>query len=376
MQSFTKKTAVRRKGESQRISKKKIKPAAIKNKKTANKISNKTNIKNKKESWLIFYIVFSIFLFIAVCIGYFYHFLNMQVVAKDVNLLIKNGSSIESITNTLYNKQVIKHKFPFKMIARIYSIAGYYLQAGEYFFDRGMRTSEVIAAMIYGSIIEYKITFIEGHSTYDFIQKINNTKTLKGNKLDADQYGEGLLLASTYKYNYNTTKRGIAIRMNRLLQHVLRKEWDSREEGLPLNTPYEALILASIIEKETILTDEMPKIASVYINRLKKGMSLQACPTVIYSITAGRKNFGRNVKYEDLKVVSPHNTYLNKGLPPTPICNPSIEAIKATLHPAKTNYLYFVSNGQRGHMFSVSYGEHLYHSANYKKLRAQAEKIN
>jgi UPF0755 protein len=166
---------------------------------------------------------------------------------------------------------------------------------------------------------------------------------------------EGRFLPETYFFTRNTSDLEILRRSYAAMKELLQEEWDDRDEDLPLKTPYEALILASIVEKETGVADERPMIASVFINRLKKGMKLQTDPTVIYGM--GERYKG-NIRKKDLQRDTPYNTYTRKGLPPTPIALPAASSIQAVLHPAESEALFFVASGGGRHYFSKTYEEH------------------
>jgi UPF0755 protein len=180
---------------------------------------------------------------------------------------------------------------------------------------------------------------------------------------------EGTIFPETYTFSKGKKRMDLVNEAKSMMRAKLKDVWDNRDEGLPYKNINEMLIMASIIEKETGINDERAKVASVFVNRLKKGMLLQTDPTVIYAITEGMQNFGRSLTRKDLKVDSPYNTYKYAGLPPTPICNPGFESIYAAAHPADTDYLYFVANGQGGHNFARTLSEHNKNVAHWKKVR-------
>lgn len=166
---------------------------------------------------------------------------------------------------------------------------------------------------------------------------------------------EGLFLAETYHYTYGTTDLDLLKRAHRDLMNVVNDEWENRADKLPLKSPYEALILASIIEKETAVASERERVSSVFVNRLNKRMRLQTDPTVIYGMGDSYKG---NIRKKDLRTPTPYNTYTMSGLPPTPIAMAGKASINAALNPEKSNYLYFVASGTGGHVFSKSLTEH------------------
>ena len=173
-----------------------------------------------------------------------------------------------------------------------------------------------------------------------------------------DVPAEGSLLPETYSYKLGDTKQDVLNDAQNQLKQVLDYEWKHRNPDVPVETPYELLILASIIEKETGVPQEREIVSSVFANRLKIGMRLQTDPTVIYALTQGKSDLGRSLTRKDLKIDSPYNTYQNLGLPPTPICNPGKDSIHAAAHPADTDFIFFVADGNGGHNFARTLKEH------------------
>ncbi|HDP89617.1 MAG TPA: endolytic transglycosylase MltG, partial [Thioalkalivibrio sp.] len=184
---------------------------------------------------------------------------------------------------------------------------------------------------------------------------IGDPDTLMSELGQPGMHPEGWFYPDTYHFPKGTTDVEFLRRANAIMRERLAAEWAEREEGLPLETPYEALILASIVEKESAVASERPMIAAVFVSRLRKGMRLQTDPTVIYGMG---ESFDGNIRKSDLRRDTPYNTYTRGGLPPTPIALPSGESIHAVMHPAKTDALYFVSRGDGSHHFSATYEEH------------------
>jgi len=164
---------------------------------------------------------------------------------------------------------------------------------------------------------------------------------------------EGSLLPETYRYDYGDSRAGLIARMKKAMQDRLNEIWATHDADIPLHSPQEALILASIVEKETGKVEERPRIAGVFYNRLHTNMRLQSDPTVIYAITKGRDTLDRPLTHDDLTFASPINTYTSDGLPPQPICNPGVAALQAVMHPEHHNFLYFVADGTGGHAFAA-----------------------
>ena len=214
-----------------------------------------------------------------------------------------------------------------------------------------------------GKVYLRKITFPEGRTAVEAINTLLDNEFLED---DVESFNDGEILPETYTFSRGDSRQSIVNKAKKDLQAVLEKAWNERDEDLPLKNKEEMLILASIVEKETGLTEERPQVASVFVNRLKKGMLLQTDPTVIYAITLGKTELGRALTRKDLEIDSPYNTYKYAGLPPSPFCNPGKAAIMAVAHPDKTSYLYFVASGTGGHNFARTLAEH---NENVRKWR-------
>ncbi|CAL7963610.1 Endolytic murein transglycosylase [Alphaproteobacteria bacterium] len=295
-------------------------------------------------------------------IGFTYYICNWHV-EKDTTLLIPQNSSVLAISEILKDASIIHDKYAFLMMFKLYTLLHHNqtIKAGGYEFTKGMSMFAVITKMVDGIVIKYKLTIPEGYTAARIIESVNAEKNIiKLPILDIAEPEEGYLFPETYVYTYGATNLDLLLRMHQAMDKFLREEWLKRDKRIDavIRSPHDALVLASIIEKETILESEKSIIAGVYINRLKKNMRLQADPTVIYGLTRGIKNFRRRVTYQDLKHVSDYNTYLNSGLPPTPVCNPGQRAIIAALHPHWVDKLYFVADGTGGHLFSATFDEH------------------
>jgi UPF0755 protein len=279
---------------------------------------------------------------------------------------VPTGSSLQQIAYSLHGDGIIGQPRFFVILGREQDAARR-LHAGEYILREGMTPQDVLDLMTGGKVVQHGLTLIEGHAFSEMLARIQAHpvigKTLEG--LDAaaimDKIGhagehpEGRFLADTYFFPRETTDVEFLQRAYSAMQEQLSVAWETRAEGLPFKTPYEALILASIVEKETGRADERPKIAGVFVRRLQQGMRLQTDPTVIYGLG---DTFDGNLRRRDLTSDTPYNTYTRHGLPPTPIAMPGVAAIQAVMHPADGDSLYFVSRGDGSHYFSSTLKEH------------------
>lgn len=242
------------------------------------------------------------------------------------------------------------------------------LKAGEYLIKDGTTLPELLDHFIHGQVVQYSYTIIEGITSQQLIDSVINdarlTVTLEKSDLDSvmaalnlpEHHGEGEFLPETYNFTAGTTDLQLLMRAHKAMSIALEEAWKNKADNLPYKTPYEALIMASIIEKETGIAEERPQIAGVFVRRLQKGMRLQTDPTVIYGMGAAYKG---NIRRKDLRTDTPYNTYTRFGLPPSPIALPSKAAIEAALHPLDGKSLYFVATGKEGrHAFSNTLTEH------------------
>jgi UPF0755 protein len=285
---------------------------------------------------------------------------------RSIAFEISKGDSFSRITENLLQKGVKINPLWFKFHAYQEEKAQK-LKAGEYQLNPGLTPSELLVLLVSGKAKQYSITFPEGWTFKQIHKEIQQNSKIKHtfDKLDDtailekiagnDDHLEGLFFPDTYHFDKNATDISLLQRAYFKMQQTLKEEWKNRAPDLPLKTPYEALILASIVERETGASSERQTIAGVFIRRLRKGMLLQTDPTVIYGMG---ENYKGNIRYKDLKTPTPYNTYVIKGLPPTPIAMPGKEAIHAALHPDKGNSIYFVSRGNGSHVFSATLRDH------------------
>ncbi len=291
---------------------------------------------------------------------------NPVVLEKQVYIDIEKGDSLDRITDKLIDQDLAIKPLWFKVLAYT-SKSAKKIKAGEYELSPGLNAPEILALFVQGKTRQYAITFPEGWRFKDVLQAIEKNPYLEHTlnstdsealmrRLGADViHPEGLFFPDTYFFEKNMTDVSLLKRAYDRMQQVLQQEWLNKAENLPLKSPYEALILASIVEKETAVVEERPLIAGVFIRRLEKGMLLQTDPTVIYGMG---DHYNGDITWDDLKTSTPYNTYVIKGLPPTPIAMPGRDAIYAALHPNSGNSLYFVSRGDGTHMFSSTLKDH------------------
>ncbi|MCH2547156.1 MAG: endolytic transglycosylase MltG [Alphaproteobacteria bacterium] len=286
-------------------------------------------------------------------------------------VIIPKGTGFAGITQLLDSAGVIKHPKAFSAIAVVLEKAKK-VQAGEYAFPANVPPKDVLESLVQGKTVIHRITIPEGLTTREVIAMVEEEDKLQGT-IPGD-IKEGELLPETYYFSRGDSRGEIVTRMRKSMRVLLLELWDDRHADLPYRTPQEAITLASIVEKETSLNDEYGKVASVYINRLRKDMKLQADPTVIYAITLGQEDFNRRVLYSDLRRESPYNTYTSKGLPPGPIANPGKMALIAALSPPETDYIFFVADGTGGHNFSITYAQHSKYVKQFRKLLSDQRK--
>ena len=216
--------------------------------------------------------------------------------------------------------------------------------------------------------LRWRITLAEGVTSWQVVDALKRADFLEGKVAAVPD--EGSLAPDSYEVEKGADRAGLLAEMGKRQTIILADLWAARAEGLPYKTPEEALIMASIVEKETGIPEERKQVASVFINRLAKGMKLQTDPTVIYGVTKGEGVLGRGLRQSELRRITPYNTYVIDGLPPTPIANPGKLSIEAALNPDTTEYLYFVANGSGGHAFAATLAEHNDNVAKWRALEA------
>ena len=239
-------------------------------------------------------------------------------------------------------------------------------------FEAGAEPPDAYAQYIAQPDIAYRITVAEGTTSYQIWDGLRAAEFLSGDPGPRPE--EGWLAPASYAVTRGAARTEVLARMRLRQDAILSELWAGRADGLPYDTPYDALIMASIVEKETAQPDERAQVASVFVNRLREPMRLQTDPTVIYGVTDGERALGRPLRQSELDAVTPYNTYRVDGLPPTPIANPGRAAIAAALDPDDTPYLYFVADGTGGHTFSTNLADHNRAVARWREIQAQRDR--
>lgn len=315
-----------------------------------------------------------LFVLAAICLtgGSVFSFYSLLYEQNDVGesavVLVEKGDSVTKIANRLKRDGFLNSVAVFKVAARL-SGRSTSLKAGEYRLPAHASAKEILDILESGQTVVRRVTVPEGKTSRQIFDILMQTAGLAGELPPPPP--NGLLLPETYVFSYGSPRSVIYDRMRSGMQKTLDDLWDSRDPDLPYTTREEALVMASIVEKETAIPAERPRIAGVFVNRLRKGMRLQTDPTVIYAVTNGTMELDRRLTHKDLRTEHPFNTYMKKGLPPAPICNPGRDSISAALRPLKTDEIYFVADGTGGHVFSKTFDEHRRNIANWKRSRRQ-----
>jgi len=281
-------------------------------------------------------------------------------------VVLERGSGVGQIGRTLETAGVISSAGLFALAARMTGAAAD-LKAGEYEIRSGASMARVLADIRAGKVVRRAITIPEGWTSAMALDAVNAEPALTGT---AAEPPEGALLPDTYDFQRGEERAAVLQRMADAHDKVVAELWAQRQPGLPLNSPQEAVILASIVEKETGVASERPRVAAVFINRLRAGMLLQSDPTIIYGLTKGRP-LGRGIRASELAAESPWNSYKVAGLPPGPIANPGRDALAAVLNPPKSDELYFVADGTGGHAFATTYEAHVRNVERWRAIERQ-----
>lgn len=315
------------------------------------------------KKWIFLSLLIAII--VAGCLAY-YAITSLKLQPDSQEITIQPKSGLKSIANQLVKQGVLTEPWRFIILAKVLHKESY-LQAGDYTLNRNVTPYQLLLSLNHGKATQGSVTFIEGRTFSQMRSKIEKNDALKQTvgvlseseilKKMGSEYtvAEGLFFPDTYYFDRNTVDKVILQRSYDAMRTKLDLAWNNRAPGLPYKSSYQALIMASIVEKETGKASERPMIAGVFINRMRIGMRLQTDPTVIYGMGAQYKG---NIRKKDLLTDTPYNTYTRNGLPPTPIAMPGLASIEAALHPVSTKALYFVGKGDGSHAFSNNLEEH------------------
>jgi UPF0755 protein len=286
--------------------------------------------------------------------------------------MLNKGVGVQALTDDLYKQNIIHNKIPFMFFA---VLSGNYkkLQAGEYEIKSGAPMAHLLYQFSNGKVYKRFVTIPEGKTSVEIIRILDSVPHLTGSVSVIPE--EGSLMPETYSYTRGDSKQSLITRMQSAMSDYIKKSMATKIPPYPLQSVNDILTLASIVEKETGQKDERRMVAGVFINRLNRQMKLETDPTVIYGITMGHHEagglgpLGRRLLLKDLQTPNPYNTYLNFGLPPTPIANPGKASIDAVFNPELHDYLFFVADGTGGHAFARNYTEHLKNVERWRAIR-------
>ena len=285
-------------------------------------------------------------------------------------IVIPRGAGPTTMAKVLHQEGAIAHPLLFR-VALMIDPEPKPIKAGEYEVPAHASMLGLVELLQSGKLVQRRLTVPEGMTTAEALDLVRKADALAGD-ITVD-VKEGDLLPETYFYSRDDTRDGLLLRMKEAMEKTLDEAWRKRTPGLPLANRREALILASIVEKETGVPAERGKVAAVFLNRLRLKMKLESDPTTIYGLTGGKGTFNRELTRADLQSNSPYNTYVAAGLPPGPICNPGRASLLAVTNPARDRSLYFVADGQGGHVFSRTVAEHNRNVERWKEIQRERQ---
>jgi len=312
---------------------------------------------------------------VAAMIGALY-FLKLQFdepgpLKEEKTVIVTAGSGLSGIARGLERAGVVSRAELF-MAGVMIKRAEKRLKAGEYRFEAAISMEDVLGKLIEGKSVKHKVTLAEGLTSEQIVTRLREHEVLIGDIEEVP--AEGVLLPETYLFQRGKSRAELVAEMKAAQEKLIAELWPKRSPDIAVKTPQEALILASIVEKETGVASERPRIAAVFHNRLRKSMRLQSDPTIIYGIIGGKGALGRPIRRSEIDKKTPYNTYQIDGLPPTPIANPGRASIAAVLNPATTDDLYFVADGSGGHAFATSLSDHQKNVSAWRKISAEMRK--
>ena len=334
-------------------------------------------------SQLVIFLNFVMTMVVLVCVvavaGFYYVVSSFQArgpLETNAHFMVRPGNGLAEIANNLERNGIITDARVFRYASATYLRNGRTLKAGEYDIKAGASMKEVMDLLESGKSILYSVVLPEGLTVRQMMLRLAEDPILEG-ELPAEVPPEGSLRPDTYKFSRGTKRAEILQQMRASQERMINQIWERRDPDLPIETKEQFVTLASIVEKETGIDDERARVASVFLNRLKKGMRLQSDPTIIYGLFGGDgKPSDRPIYKSDLQKETPYNTYVIKGLPPTPIANPGRAALEAVANPWRTNDLYFVADGSGGHAFAATLEEHNANVRRWRKIEAERANSN
>ncbi len=291
---------------------------------------------------------------------------------EEILFRVESGSGFGTTAERLENQGLITNSYVFRAGGWVLD-AQKSIKAGDFKIAAGSSMADILTELTEGTPIRYAVTIPEGWTAWDVVQKLNDDTNLVGEVSSLP--AEGSILPGSYDYVPGDTRKSVLEKMQTAMTTELATIWASRSPDLPLETPEQLVILASIVEKETGVATERPQVAAVFVNRLRQSMRLQSDPTIIYGITKGQSTLGRGLKRSEIEQKTGYNTYQIDGLPPTPIANPGKDALLAVANPDHHQYLYFVAasgNPADGHVFATTYAEHRANVAKWRQIERDA----
>ncbi|MFD1746158.1 endolytic transglycosylase MltG [Rhizobium helianthi] len=332
----------------------------------------------KARSQLVIFLNFVMTLVVllaVVAVGLFYYVISAYQqpgpLETNTHFIVPEGAGLQQIAQSLERNGVVSDARIFRYMTATYLRDGQTLKAGEYEIKAGTSMKDIALLLESGKSILYSVSMPEGLTVQQMMQRLADDPVLEG-PLPNEHPPEGSLRPDTYKFSRGTSRAEILAQMRAAQEKLIDQIWEKRDPDLPIKTKQEFVVLASIVEKETGKDDERAHVASVFINRLNKGMRLQSDPTIIYGLFGGAgKPSDRPIMKSDIDKQTPFNTYQIKGLPPTPIANPGRAALEAVANPWRTNDLYFVADGTGGHAFAQTLEEHNANVRRWRKIEAE-----
>ncbi|GAB5457626.1 MAG: hypothetical protein Hens3KO_06560 [Henriciella sp.] len=293
---------------------------------------------------------------------------------QEASFTVERGEGLSTVAARLQSEGIIVSADTLKLQARLSGTSGS-IKAGAYQIPARASVASILEQLVKGDVIQMRLTIPEGLTTAQILRRIEAADNLVGD-MPEEPLAEGILLPDTYIFGDGTTRTQFINRMKQAQIDLLEELWPDRKEGLPISTPQEAIILASVVEKETGKAEERGMVAGLFVGRLLKGMRLESDPTIIYGVSKGepllnRAGQRRTLYRSEIDRKTDWNTYQIDGLPKTPICNPGADAIAAVLNPEETEYVFFVADGTGGHLFAKTYAEHQRNVAAYRQFERE-----